>query len=409
METDLGEGWRAGVLTADDALEPIAEEWAKLHARSPRSTPFQSPAWLSAWWRHYGRPGTLRLAVVRRDGQLVGLAPLQLSRRLGVAVLAPLGEGLSDWTDVLVDPEHEQRALDALATALLALPGWQVIDLPEVRAGAAATGWAQRWPGIARREAASMCADMPVRPFDEVVSAMPNSSTRQSTRRSLRKMDAAGLTETTVAPEDAAATVLRLIALHEQQWRERGGMNPEHGKPRFARFLCDAVPEMIARGQAALTAYTVDGEVVATDLTLIGPEVVGGYLYGARPDLFGRFNVTAMLMRTALTTASAAGAGTFSMLRGRETYKTTWQAHEAPNERVILGRPGSPAVTAYAGALRARATLVAAARERAPAVKAGLLKVRTWARNPALARTEITGAARSVAGKARDRLRELRG
>ena len=404
---DLGDGWHAGVHREDAALHDVADEWEALYARCPHATPFQSAAWLTAWWRHYGSPGALRLAVVRRDGELVGLGAFHATR--GGQVLVPLGDDLCDWTDVLVDPAHERPALDALSAVLLATPGWRVVDLPEVRACATALRWAQRWRGAVRNEAGSKCADMPARPFDEVVAAIPSSSTRQSMRRSLRKMDAAGLTETPVGPQDAAAAVGRLVELHEEQWRERGGMNPEHGRPRFAHFLAAAAPDMVARGHATLTDYALDGEVVATNLNLVGPDVVGGYLYGARPDLFGRVNVTAMLMRTALDTAVARGAGTFSMLRGRETYKTTWQATEAPNRRLLLGRPGRLEVVAYAAAVRARSSLADAAREKAPAVREGLLKARTYARNPALARAEIAAKAPAVRDAAKACARDPRG
>lgn len=392
---EIGDGWSVGVRRTDDSLDELAEDWEKLYARCPDATPFQSRAWLSGWWRAYGRPGALRLATVRRDGLLVALGAFGLNRRLGVGVLTPLGEGLSDWTDVLVDPEHEPQALDALAAALLGEPGWQVLDLPEVRTTAAARRLGAHWPGAVRRETGSMCADMPARPLADVVAAMTSPSARQTVRRSLRKMDGAGLIETALEPADVPEGVRQLLALHEEQWRERGGMTPEHGKPRFAAFLTAALPDMVARGQATLTTYGFDGEVAGVNLMLVGPDVVGGYLYGARPDLFGRFNVTAMLMRTALDTSAACGAATFSMLRGRETYKSTWQATEAPNQRIVLGRPARPAAAAYATALRARSILATAARERAPAVREALLQVRAVARNPSLlAKTELVARAR---------------
>ena len=116
-----------------------------------------------------------------------------------------------------------------------------------------------------------------------------------------------------------------------------------------------------------------------------------------------------MLMRTALDTAVARGAGTFSMLRGRETYKTTWQATEAPNRRLLLGRPGRLEVVAYAAALRTRSSLADAARTRAPAVREGLLKARTYARNPALARAEIAAKAPAVRDAAKACARDPRG
>lgn len=387
-QVDLGDGWRAGVCRADDAFEALTEDWEALYARCPDATPFQSRAWLGAWWRQYGSPGTLRVALVHHDGRLVALGAFHLARRIGVPVLVPLGGDLSDWTDVLVDPSHETRALDGLGAALLAEPGWQVLDLPEVRPSGVALRWADRWPGPVRRAAGSVCADLAARPFEQVVAAMPSPSSRQSMRRSLRRMDGAGFHEVDLVPAEAAEGVRRLLALHEQQWRERGGMTPEHGRPRFARFLAAAVPDMVARGQATLTTYSFDGQVAAANLMLVGPDVVGGYLYGARPDLFRRYNVTAMLMRTALATATARGAGVFSMLRGRETYKSTWQAVEAVNQRVLLGRPGRPQVAGYAAVVRGRARLLTTVRTRAPAVRTALLTARAVVRNPSSARTE---------------------
>lgn len=373
----------AGVVRHDDAvLAEIADEWEALWARCRAATPFQAPAWQTSWWREYGRPGELRMALVRRDGQLVAVGGFHRSRP---GVLAPLGVGLSDWTDVLVDPEHEADALGALAAALLAGAGWQVLDLPEVRAGAVALRWAQHWPGPVRTAAGSVCGDIAAAPLDDVVAAM-SSSARQSVRRSLRRMDGAGLVEEPVAAADVAAAVDELLALHHEQWRERGGMNPEHGRPRFARHLRAAVQEMVGRGQAALIRYRVGEELVAANLVLAGGDVVGGYLFGARPALFKQFNVMSMLMRTALTTSAEHGVSTFSMLRGREAYKSEWGAEEAGNTRLLLGRPGRPAAPAYAGVVRARTALIALARTHAPAVRELALQARTYARNPSLLR-----------------------
>jgi len=387
---DPGEGWRVDVHRTDAALEELAGDWEALVARCPAATPFQSHAWLAGWWRQYGRRGALRLAAVHRGGQLVALGAFHLVRR-GVPVLAPLGEGLSDWTDVLVDPEYAPGALDALAGALVAEPGWAVLDLPEVRA--ASTGalqLADRWPGAVHRTSGSVCADLVARPLDDVVAAMSSASARRNVRGALRKIDAAGVVETDLEPATVPDGLRHLIALHQEQWRERGGMTPEHGRPRFARFLDDTVPAMVARGQAVLTSYWLEDEVVGANLMLVGSDVVGGYLYGVRPDLFRRFNVTAMMMRSALGAATARGVGTFSMLRGQESYKSTWQAEARRNTRLVLGRPGRrPYADAYAAALRARRAAVTAAREHAPRVRTSVLELRAAVRNPRRAITTL--------------------
>ena len=114
-------------------------------------------------------------------------------------------------------------------------------------------------------------------------------------------------------------------------------------------------PRWSRRGRRG-SAYRLDGEVVASDLTLVGHDVVGGYLYGARPGAVRPVQRHRHADAHRAHHRHGGRAATFSMLRGRETYKTTWQTVEAPNARVLLGRPGRPVLAARlraAGALGA--------------------------------------------------------
>ena len=98
------------------ALEAIEPAWWELWRRARTATPFQSPAWLIPWWRHFA-PGELTTAAAWRDSRLIGLAPFYredgaLGRRL-----LPLGISVSDYPDVLLD-DGEAEAAGALVAAL---------------------------------------------------------------------------------------------------------------------------------------------------------------------------------------------------------------------------------------------------------------------------------------------------
>src|SRR5215207_3689869 len=92
------------------AVEP---EWWALWRRAPYATPFQSPAWLIPWWRHF-HPGELFVVAVRRGGRLVGLAPFYIEDGVLGRRLLPVGISLSDYLDVLLDPEHQEESGQAL-------------------------------------------------------------------------------------------------------------------------------------------------------------------------------------------------------------------------------------------------------------------------------------------------------
>ncbi|NED18470.1 GNAT family N-acetyltransferase, partial [Streptomyces sp. SID9913] len=96
-------------VTVEGAFDALAEDWTRLYRRCATATPFQSHAWLSSWWHTYGRPGDLRLLLVRAGGELVAAAPLMRVRRPWPA-LVTLGGAVSDYGDVLLDDAHGRAA-----------------------------------------------------------------------------------------------------------------------------------------------------------------------------------------------------------------------------------------------------------------------------------------------------------
>jgi len=290
-------------------------------------------------------------------------------------VLAPLGGALSDYTDVLVaEGPRAAEANDALTAAVLSVPGWCVLDLPETRADAAALAWAARWPGRVVRSAGSTCLELPVLPLDQLIARMPRKA-RGRTRNHLRRTDAIGPATRTVDPDDAAGAVDRLLCLHEEQWRDRGG-TPEHVRPRFRVFLREAVARMAADGQAVLVEHVLD-DVRAVELLLVGPTFLGSYLSGVSPGLRRRLEVSSLLIRADLRIACERGLPRFSLMRGAEPYKLAWQPDEAPNARLLLVRPGLLGGAGLPALVRGRAALAAYAKERGT----WLLTLRSrWAR-----------------------------
>ena len=357
--------WSVEVRRCDTALVGLAAEWDDLFARCATATPFQAYAWLESWWRSYGRPGRLRLILVRHRGRLVAAAPLQLRRRGGCPVLTPLGGAFSDFTDVLVDDDAVEPALRRLVAALLREPGWQAVDFPETRPGAVAgTALPAAWPGRRWQTPASLCLELPAMPMEDFVAALPAHS-RKTVRRRLNQLRKAAPDVREVPAGEMDRAIGELLRLHALQWRGRG-LNPEHVSPGFAGHLTRAVAGMAGSGQAALLEYRFDGELLASSLVLIGRDLVGGYLYGADPALRERVDVTTMLLADTLPLADRRGRATMSMLRGGEEHKRRWRPRESRNVRVVLARPGSARGLVYAKGVLVFRAAVALARRRAP-------------------------------------------
>ncbi|MFI8518464.1 GNAT family N-acetyltransferase [Streptomyces sp. NPDC085481] len=354
---------RAEICRDGSEFGRLGPEWTALYRRCSTATPFQSHAWLHSWWLSYGRPGALRVVLVRRDDG-TPVAAAALMRAAGpLPVLTQLGGSITDFTDVLLDDGCPDAA-PALARALALAARGAVIDLREVRPGAAAERVFDGWRGPRRRLADSMCLELPAVPMESLLERIP-SGKAQRMRAKLRKLDALGIDERVVTAPEVPAALERLLTLHQLQWRGRG-VTAEHTSERFAQHLARAVRPMVECGDAMVTEFRLAGDVVAADLTLMSRRLAGGYLYGADPALRARkVDVAAMLLRHGARETSASGRATLSMLRGTEPYKHHWRPESVPNQRLLLTSRGTaPLLWLRAGAADGRRWAARQVRER---------------------------------------------
>jgi CelD/BcsL family acetyltransferase involved in cellulose biosynthesis len=326
--------------------------------------PFLSHAWLDSWWRGYGRPGRLVLVLVWRAGRLVGAAPLIRHRRGGLPVLTLAGAGISDFGDVLLDDAYAGEAARRLAEELAARTRGSVLDLSEVPPTAAVWQLVNAWPRRIWRLPASVCLDLPARPMEELIAALPSDAAK-SRRKKRKKIMAAGIETRAADRDEAGSLVAALLRLHQQQWHGRG-MNPEHARPRFTEHLTRAIPAMVERGQAALIGHRQGGELVAVGILLVGHGMVGAYLYGFRPDLRERIDVSQLFLEHDITLTRQLGRPVLSMMRGDETHKRRWHPRETRNERVLLDGAGGVSAPLYASFIHGRRRLADVVKTRLP-------------------------------------------
>jgi CelD/BcsL family acetyltransferase involved in cellulose biosynthesis len=343
-------------------LDGLAGEWARLYARCSAATPFQSHAWVSAWWHAYGVPGRLRLVLARRRGRLVAAVPLVLVRRLGWRVLAPVGREQSDFTDILLDDDRAEETAAAVRDACRREPGWDVIDFPEVRPGSAIEHLRACWDAPRWTLPASVCVQLPGQPIERLLAAHSGRKAGKL-RRCLRRAEALDASAVPVPAADAEAGVARLLELHAMQW-ERREINAEHTSPRFQALLTRAARRLVGEGLAVLSEYRAGGRLVAADLAVVGKDFVGGYLYAAHPSLRAETDIVTLLLRRNLGLAHELERPVLSLLRGAEPHKEKWGGRRVRSQRVILGR--GRAAIGYATAARSRLAMRGLAVRRLP-------------------------------------------
>jgi CelD/BcsL family acetyltransferase involved in cellulose biosynthesis len=331
---------RAAVETdrLDDAVAfaSLEPEWWELWRRAPSATPFQSPAWLIPWWRHF-HPGELFVVTVRRGGRLVGLAPFYIEDGALGRRLLPVGISLSDYLDILLDPDEREEAGDALVNHFARQGArWDEWDLEELAPHAAALQLPVP-PG---------CEEQLVRQSACPVLTVPHGQTaeaaapaRQKRHLRLARNRAARRGEIVVeqgTPATASAILDLLFRLHQARWQSRGEAGVLADGP-VQRFQRDAIPGLMQAGFLRLYLMRIGGEPAAAYHGFVHKGQAYGYLTGFDPS-YAFESPGLLLWAHAIEQAVAEGAREFHFLRGPEAYKYAWGAIDRWNMRRAFRR-----------------------------------------------------------------------
>ncbi len=305
-------------ISDDQSFARLRPEWEALWQRDPAATPFQSPVWLFAWWRFFGSPEPLVLTA-RDGGELVGILPLYLLRDPGCRKLLPVGVGLSDYIDAVIDPAAPAAASRFMA-AIGEISGWDECWLPDltldgVLARAAAPS------GL--MESAAAAAPCPVlrlpRDPGRLGEVVPGKTLRDLRQARTRAAAQGGLAIETIAEDRLDAAMDDLLRLHEQRWRARG----EQGlctDPRVQGFHRAAAAGLLAAGMLRLYRLWIGGVVGAVYYGFAAKGRAYAYLGGFDPAQ-PRLSPGMQIIAHAIERAVAEGAASFDFLRGAEAYK----------------------------------------------------------------------------------------
>ncbi|MFL6262460.1 MAG: GNAT family N-acetyltransferase [Thermoanaerobaculia bacterium] len=311
---------RVEEITSWDALESLRGEWSDLCDRSPQVTPFQRPEWLLPWGRAFP-PGEPWVLAARRGGRLIALAPLLIYPHEGRRTVAFCGGGVSDYCDVVADPEGEEAVSALLAHLAERRDRWEVADFepvpgdsPLLRAPEGSTETRDVCPGL----------DLPER-VEDLGKVVP---TRQlaNLRKYRRKAEALGE-----------------LRLHDGSWEERlevllGFYLARRGESNgdtLRAFHREAAAGFHARGALGLHLLCLNGDPLAGLYGFRERDTFYCYMQGFN-ERWARLSPGVMVVGTAIEEAIRQGLRRIDFLRGREPYKYWWGATDRETFRRTL-------------------------------------------------------------------------
>ncbi len=329
------------VISTPDQLEQLQPEWEALWQRSSSATPFQHPGWLIPWWDAFGS-GELFTFAVRANGRLMAVAPLFLHSWNGRRQVTFLGNGISDYLDIICEAESAQVVWAAILARLAELRHcWDLCDLQDLRPQSALLKLAVALPlqSATRVQCACSIIRLPdtVEEFQE---KLPH-GLRRNLRRYRSQLQAEGLVEfETPGLGEFEEHFDALFTLHRARWNDKDSPGVL-SSPGLERFHRSAARELWGSGLVRLHGLRFGGTIIAVVYALVHRNRAYSYLGGFDPSL-ARYSPGALIMKYTIDKAVEENVEEFDFLRGSESYKSEWGAQPETTRRLILWHQHRP-------------------------------------------------------------------
>jgi CelD/BcsL family acetyltransferase involved in cellulose biosynthesis len=319
------------------AFRALEQEWNELLEASDSRCVFLTWAWLFTWWKHLAEDRLLHILIVRRETELIALAPFclrprSLSRARPLPILEFLGSGFagSDYLDVIVRPGSRAEACEALASHLAhrrVAMKWTNLKQEniagEVLAGLRKEGW------TTDETRTNTCPFIPLAgsTWDSYLASL-SADHRYNFNRKLRRLNQnyAVRFEQIDTPEHCHQAIDLLIAQHNTRWQARGGSDAFHTSGLVA-FHRDWTQAALKRGWLRLYVLRLNDQPAACLYGFLYRGIF--YFYQSSFDAaYTQSSVGLISMGLAIRGAIDEGAAEYDLLHGAEAYKSHWSRQQ---------------------------------------------------------------------------------
>jgi CelD/BcsL family acetyltransferase involved in cellulose biosynthesis len=317
---------RVDVVSSTPGLNALQDDWERLVDLMEVPSPFLSWYWNRTWWEHFGGRHKMKVAVLREDGVVVGIAPFYLLGFGPIGACVPFGwpDRLTEQMEPIIPGPNKERLQAALNT-------WLVHE----NAAGLATGFdpsaAQCLGERSLREQVYFDWRPLPSTWDELLNGLGRSM-RGNIRYYPRLLQRSGHSFSFRVATDVVgvrAALPILFALHSARANAPG---LETHRDRLAQlerrsFLHRMASVLAPRGEMKVGILQVDGSDVAAQLWFERSGTIFMHYSGFIPE-WSRFSVAMIATSEIIRLAVERHMKRVEFLRGSKQFKTRWNTQQ---------------------------------------------------------------------------------
>lgn len=330
---------------------PIRSEiWNNILSKSRSNNIFLTWEWISTWWKHFGNGRKALLLILKKNDDIVGIAPLMYSRRrfkfLNVGLIEFVGTGLSDYGDFILIKD-EKKCIDLIFDFLERVPlKWDLIDLRHIPEESTTVSLIEE---VARERKYTLinkkttCYYIPLnRTWEEYFKKLS-----KNRRYQLRKMEKQLSNAFSVCIKFAEKTdhlssfIEAFYNIYSKWLVERHQLSSLFNEPphAFKEFLLDVAFNLFEKGWLDVSVLSLNQKPVSAHFDFVYNKSFYYYISGW--DLaYSNYGVGNVHLMRLIRRSIDLGVERFDFLRGDEPYKTMWNTLRRSNVRAIVTKRG---------------------------------------------------------------------
>lgn len=326
-------------LTSLADVESIISDWEALYERCPDATPFHSPDWLVRWWKHFGF-GRLWALVVRRGRHVAGIAPLFIhlyqDGQRSFRQLSPVGVGITDYMDFLLEPDCAPAASELILQHLVRRRRcWDGADLQGLREGCGLL--CAKTP---RELKLGKKPDQPC-PFIRLAGSRQHFLASLSRNRrhvyqsAQRKASRLGSISFESAQLSSCEELIEALVQLNQASRAKRRLRAALDNPKVQMFHQEVGNAFLRRGWLRMIAMRIGTRIVSVLHGFASGQRSYCYQTGFDPS-FQQFSPGTVVQGQVIESAIEEGLSELDFLHGDEPYKYWWGARNRQTYRLAL-------------------------------------------------------------------------
>lgn len=345
------------ILNSIEEFDRLRESWDRLLHQSSRATVFNSWEWLYYWWKHYGNSHQLRILVVTRNSEVIGIAPLYIHlirpfRLFTIKSLQWIGTGgdtSPDYLDLLCLAEDEDEISKRLASYILQdWADWDAIhwtDMPES---------SPLFRELAKLKAETFEVECGISSrisqitlpgsWDQFMKSLPKRKRYKIRHRFHRIIeDMRGKISIWQDGSTLNKALDLLIRLHHDRWKDRA-RQCAFSSNAYIEFHRDIMHAFHARGWLRLYYLTIEDKVIAMDYNYQFKGTVMQFQGGFDSEYYD-LSPGFILMCHFFKEAIKEGNSLFDFLKGEYDHKKEFETHSITTCYLNCYRKNAPGRT----------------------------------------------------------------